>query len=576
MSFAISDNEEIYYETAGEGETLIFIMGLGLPHNEWQYQIEHFKKSYRVIAIDNRGVGQSSKTGEFSIEQFAKDVFSVIEKEEIDFCTLVGVSMGSIIAQACYHLFPQKVKSLILAAPSYGIGAPFYVYPASEVIETIGTSAANSNFERAKKRLEIAYHPDYLRKEGCHVEDILAQRKEYGLSLEIYNKQHAAILQYNCVPMMSNINVPTLVVNAEDDVASTLMASLFIRRRIPNAALYTIKGAAHMSFVEKPAEFNQVIDGFLDHISSGKSVELYDSYDKSLGVEHNASITALQVAFLRAFAYVGNDFAKPADDFLAIKMLQDNQRNFLLGVTTDEQRKNIELTGFTPGVYSYLYARTKFIDSVFENALLNKFEQIVILGAGYDSRAYRFYSDTTKSTKIFEIDIATTQREKLNTLDKAQIDIPDNLKFVAVNFMKDDLKQRLTENGFVIGARTLVVWEGVTMYLDEASFEKTLADIKEICGEGSELVFDYFYKDMVDGDDSYLGAKISRAVVNEIDEDYTFGIEKGEFDSYVGYLGFKVIDHMPPAKIEGVYLSGAKNERHRKTYGFSCFAHLGV
>ena len=576
MPFAISDNEKIYYEAAGEGEVLVFVMGLGLPHNEWQNQIEHFQKSYKVIAIDNRGVGKSSKAGEFSIEQLARDVHAVLEKEEIDSCSLIGVSMGSLIVQACYHLFPQKVKSLVIAVPSFGIGAPFYVYPSSEVAETIGTSAVDSNFERAKKRLEVVYHPNYMRQEGCSAEDIIAQRKNYGLSLETYNKQYSAILSYNCVPGLFEIKAPVLIINAEDDVASTFMASLFLRRRISTAALYVLKGVAHMCFVEKPAEFNKVIDGFLKHLSSGKELALFDQYDKSLGVEHNASITALQVAFLRAFAHAGDDFAKPAGDFLAIKMLKDNQRFFLNRITTDQQREQVESTSFTPGVYSYLYARTQFIDSVFEKALKNDFEQIVILGAGYDSRAYRFCSDKTRSTKVFEIDIATTQSEKLNALDKAQIAIPDNLKFVAVNFMKDDLKQRLVESGFKKGIRTLVVWEGVTMYLDENSFEKTLTDIKEVCGEGSELVFDYFYKDMVDGNDSYLGAQTSRAAVNEIDEQYTFGIEKGEFDSYLGYLGFKIIDHMPPAKIESIYLSGAKNERHRKNYGFACFAHLGV
>ena len=576
MPFAISDGEEIYYEITGHGEPLVFIMGLGLPHDEWSFQVEYFSKKYKVIAIDNRGVGRSSRAGEFSIGQFAKDVYAVLEKEEISLCTLIGVSMGSLIVQACYHLFPQKVKSLVIAVPSFGIGAPFYVYPPAEVAQTIGTSAVDSNFERAKKRLEVAYHPDYMRQEGCSAEDIISQRKSYGLSLEIYNKQYNAILNYNCVPGLSEIKAPVLILNAEDDIASTFMASLFLRRRINNAALYVLKGAAHMCFVEKPAEFNKVIDGFLRHLSSGKDLALYDQYEKTLGIEHNASITALQVAFLRAFAHAGDDFAQPAGDFLAIKMLQDNQIFFLNRITTDQQREQVESVSFTPGVYTYLYARTQFIDSVYEKALQNGFEQIAILGAGYDTRAYRFCSDCSESIQIFEIDIATTQREKLKTLEKSQIAIPENLEFVSVNFIKDDLKQRLVENGFKKGAKTLVIWEGVTMYLNQDSFEKTLADIKEICGEGSELVFDYFYKDMVDGNDSYFGAESSRIAVDEIDEKYTFGIAKGEFKSYMDSLGFKVIDHLAPADIGRRYLADAKSERHRTNYGFSCFAHLGV
>lgn len=100
-----------------------------------------------------------------------------------------------------------------------------------------------------------------------------------------------------------------------------------------------------------------------------------------------------------------------------------------------------------PGTYEYVIARTKFFDEVFKQALAENYPQIVFLGAGYDTRPYRF-QDYIKQTEIFELDAPTTQQIKNQFLKKSNISIPDKLHFVPINFNKENLSEVLIKAGF--------------------------------------------------------------------------------------------------------------------------------
>jgi len=88
------------------------------------------------------------------------------------------------------------------------------------------------------------------------------------------------------------------------------------------------------------------------------------------------------------------------------------------------------------------------------------------MGSGFDSRAYRFI-DYIKDTKIFEVDVAPTLEKKIEILKDKNINIPDEMQFVAVNFNKDNLDDRLFQYGFKKDKKNLFIWEGVTEYLTD-------------------------------------------------------------------------------------------------------------
>ncbi|WP_312336040.1 class I SAM-dependent methyltransferase [Anaerospora hongkongensis] len=99
-----------------------------------------------------------------------------------------------------------------------------------------------------------------------------------------------------------------------------------------------------------------------------------------------------------------------------------------------------------PGNYEYLIARTKFIDNIFEN-MDDNIEQVLIFGAGFDSRAIRF-KNKLASTKIFELDVPVTQKIKMDRIKRKNIEIPENLKFISIDLYDELDSARLAKKYF--------------------------------------------------------------------------------------------------------------------------------
>src|SRR5262249_26249145 len=109
-----------------------------------------------------------------------------------------------------------------------------------------------------------------------------------------------------------------------------------------------------------------------------------------------------------------------------------------------------------------MMVRTRFIDERLEAAVRDGTRQLVILGAGFDSRAYRL-GDFLRETRVFEVDRPATQERKIARVHEAVGTPPQNLQYVAVDFRHDDLGAKLTEAGYLPDQKTFFIWEGVTM-----------------------------------------------------------------------------------------------------------------
>jgi methyltransferase (TIGR00027 family) len=116
-----------------------------------------------------------------------------------------------------------------------------------------------------------------------------------------------------------------------------------------------------------------------------------------------------------------------------------------------------------PGVNGFLVARDRYIDDVLKNFLDEGLQQLVILGAGYDSRVYRF--DLTAQVKIFEVDHPATQTDKLSKLQVIFGKVPEHIIYVPIDFNTQTLDGRLKESGYDPNLKTLFISQGVTMYL---------------------------------------------------------------------------------------------------------------
>lgn len=134
--------------------------------------------------------------------------------------------------------------------------------------------------------------------------------------------------------------------------------------------------------------------------------------------------------------------------------------------------------------------RTCFIDEALQRAVRNGATQVVILGAGFDTRAYRC-GELLKHCRVIEVDAAPTQTYKKRRVQEVLRDLPTNLTYCAIDFAKDDLMDGLRRVGFNRDEKTFYIWEGVCMYLSESSVRQTLQTIASHSAPGSTLVLDY-------------------------------------------------------------------------------------
>jgi methyltransferase (TIGR00027 family) len=190
------------------------------------------------------------------------------------------------------------------------------------------------------------------------------------------------------------------------------------------------------------------------------------------------------------------------------------------------------------------------------NALKQATPQIVLLGAGYDSRAYRF-AGQNQGTRIFELDIAPTQNRKVQCLKRARVDIPAEVQFVPINFNRQTLQEVLAGAGYDPNLKTFFSWEGVSYYLDAESVEATLAFVSQQTHPDSTIAFDYTLTLTDQNMDAYYGAEQFAQTMREAHsaEALTFSIDEGAIASYLASRDLKLVEHLDNQQIEQRFLT---------------------
>jgi methyltransferase (TIGR00027 family) len=282
-------------------------------------------------------------------------------------------------------------------------------------------------------------------------------------------------------------------------------------------------------------------------------------------IERKGSSTAGYTCFSRACATRENDERFRGPDYLA-KIFLPPIPQILFSVPF--LRKWLMCKMFPTGIHEYVLARTKLLDEVFVDALDRGFSQVVLLGAGMDTRALRF-EDRNKDAKIFELDIYATQRYKREVYERKKTALPDTLVFVSIDFNKQRLADVLTQAGYQDGQRTLFLWEGVTMYLEAEAVDSTLAFIRSSAAERSIVAFDYVRASVLRRENTLYGEKGGYDRVAQAGERWMFGIEDGAIEGFLAERGLKLLSHYMPSDLEATYLTaedGTKFGRINETH----------
>jgi methyltransferase (TIGR00027 family) len=205
-----------------------------------------------------------------------------------------------------------------------------------------------------------------------------------------------------------------------------------------------------------------------------------------------------------------------------------------------------------PGSYCFTIARTRHFDEALLAACRSGVEQIVLLGAGYDSRAFRF-SDALAGVAVFEVDHPGTQARKQRILQASLGKLPANIHYAPVDFTRDSLEAALARNGFERNRRALFLWEGVSYYLPERAVQGVL-DFVAGCAPGSSIMFDYAIRSFVDGDTSTYGGKQVAAWLEKIGEPFLFGLDPAETSAFLAARKLRVLSDLGPEDLEKRYL----------------------
>ncbi len=266
----------------------------------------------------------------------------------------------------------------------------------------------------------------------------------------------------------------------------------------------------------------------------------------------SASGTALATAFMRALAAADTRFHLRRGDDLAKIFLPDDQRKL---IEAPETRLWVLQNKVASGAYAFMIARTAFFDEAVQQALKDGLPQIVILGAGYDSRAYRF-ENLIRETRFFELDMESTQARKQDHLRQAGVQVHEQVRFVPIDLGTDDLAEKLLEAGYRREQKALFIWEGVTYYLTADTVNTVLSAISGNCASGSTLCFDYAAISNEALEEK--GARELRQLMRSqhADEPAKFGIAEGELETVLGRKALVVREHFTAVEMQRRYLPG--------------------
>ncbi len=206
----------------------------------------------------------------------------------------------------------------------------------------------------------------------------------------------------------------------------------------------------------------------------------------------------------------------------------------LLGLNFPQYRYNVN---HSPSIFYALGHRTRFFDSALRTAIETiGVEQVVILGAGWDTRAYGLANKP--NLRVFEVDAPQTQAVKRDALARAGIDA-SHVTFAAADFNNESWRDALLRVGFDTTKLTFVLWEGVTYYLTAEAVDETLKTVAEAFPVGSGIAFDYLAQHILDGE----GPRIYRYAIRTLQkqgEPWTFGM------SVVPSVGDALFDYLNP------------------------------
>jgi methyltransferase (TIGR00027 family) len=208
--------------------------------------------------------------------------------------------------------------------------------------------------------------------------------------------------------------------------------------------------------------------------------------------------------------------------------------------------------GHWDGSRGTVSVRTRYIDDALGAALRNGVEQVVILGAGFDSRAYRIPG--IERLRVFEVDHPVTQARKRDRVVRRLGAISSHVTLVPLDLATDMLDTTMSVGRYRPDVRTFFICEGVTHYLSASAVESLLRFVARSAA-GSRIVFTYIHRAILDGSLTFAGADTTLTTVSRGGEPYAFGFDPVELPRYLATRGLTLIEDVGADTYRDRYLT---------------------
>lgn len=297
------------------------------------------------------------------------------------------------------------------------------------------------------------------------------------------------------------------------------------------------------------------------------------------------SLTALVSCFARGYHSLKSHNPIFQDD-VAHSLLHEEEKQFIASnwanaIPFFDKEKSESLKSFDEKLewvmnnqtIPQLVSRARYAEDGLKSAINRGFRQYIILGAGLDTFTFR-QENLPQDFTIYEVDHPATQAFKRKRLEEMGMKVPNNLKFVPVDFKTDSLRDELLENGYDVQKYSYFSLLGVVMYLEKRDFFKLLSDVSELARNGSSFVFDYLDNEAFGETTAAKKMTQMRQITAQTGEPMKTSFDPFELDRQLQDCNMLLYENLSPDNIEEMYFSDRTDGLH--AFDHFHFAHLVV
>jgi len=248
---------DLEYDVSGTSRSPTLLLVHGFPHDRtlWAPQMHALSAIYRCVAVDVRGFGESSAAPPYSMDQYADDFAALLDAIGVERAVVAGLSMGGCIAFAMWRRHAHRVQAFIFAGTRAGADSDAVRARRREMIELVREGGVSAiPMQHAAAQLGAT-----TRARQPEIESAVRAMSRRASDDGVTGALGAMMARPDSSSTLSTISVPTLVVVGDEDVLAPPVESERVHALVPGSRLDVIRGAGHVSNMERPAAFNAIV-----------------------------------------------------------------------------------------------------------------------------------------------------------------------------------------------------------------------------------------------------------------------------------------------------------------------------